>query len=52
MHSAQTFEFLNFIDDMGIQLVCRPLRYIERLAEFLCDVVDVVLDADVRGRHY
>jgi len=38
-----SFHILNFFDDMGIFLVCRPLRYLHRFAAFL---LDVDLDAD------
>ncbi len=46
LHDAiHDFNMLNLFDDIGIFLVCKPLRYLERFAEFLCDVER---DADER----
>ena len=42
MSKAHDFKFLNFVDDMGIVLVCKPLRYLERVAEFLVELTEAI----------
>lgn len=38
INKIKDFQPLNFMDDMGIFFVCKPLRYLERFAAFILRV--------------